>query len=59
VSLSTDYLNSNYDYQCSFIDAERTGAQWLAEWQSSKADTAVYHRIKAKNLVRWKVDSEA
>lgn len=43
-----------------FIDAERTGAQWLAEWQAEQSRYKLFtNRLKAKNLVRWKVDSEA
>lgn len=43
-----------------FIDAERTGEKWLAEWQSERSRYKLFtNRLKAKNMVLWKVGSEA
>ena len=39
-----------------FVDAERTGAQWLDEWKEEKSLYALFtNRLKAKNLSRWKI----
>ena len=39
-----------------FVDAERTGAQWLAEWKEEQSLYALFtNRLKAKNLSRWKI----
>ena len=39
-----------------FVDAERTGAQWLDEWKEEQSLYALFtNRLKAKNLSRWKV----
>ena len=39
-----------------FVDAERTGAQWLEEWKAEQSLYALFtNRLKAKNLSRWKI----
>ena len=39
-----------------FVDAERTGAQWLDEWKEEQSLYALFtNRLKAKNLSRWKI----
>tara|TARA_B110000902_G_scaffold217318_1_gene250507 strand:+ start:129 stop:518 length:390 start_codon:yes stop_codon:yes gene_type:complete len=39
-----------------FVDAERTGAQWLEEWKTEQSLYALFtNRLKAKNLSRWKI----
>ncbi len=39
-----------------FVDAERTGAQWLDEWKAEQSLYALFtNRLKAKNLSRWKI----
>ncbi len=39
-----------------FVDAERTGAQWLEEWKEEKSRYALFiNRLKAENMVRWNV----
>ena len=39
-----------------FVDAERTGAQWLEEWKEEQSLYALFtNRLKAKNLSRWKI----
>ena len=43
-----------------FIDAERTGDQWLAEWKEEQSKYKLFmNRMKMKNMVRWKSDTEA
>ena len=43
-----------------FIDAERDGELWLKEWKEERSKYRLFtNRLKAKNLVRWKPDSEA
>jgi len=43
-----------------FIDAERTGDQWLAEWKEEQSKYKLFmNRMKTKNIVRWKSDTEA
>ena len=43
-----------------FIDAERTGDQWLAEWKEEQSKYKLFmNRMKIKNIVRWKSDTEA
>ena len=43
-----------------FIDAERTGDQWLAEWKEEQSKYKLFmNRMKMKNVVRWKSDTEA
>jgi hypothetical protein len=43
-----------------FIDAERTGDQWLAEWKEEQSKYKLFmNRMKLKNVVRWKSDTEA
>ena len=43
-----------------FIDAERTGDQWLEEWKAEQSKYKLFtNRLKMKNMVRWKVDTEA
>lgn len=43
-----------------FIDAERDGEQWLVEWAEEQSKYRLFkNRLKAKNIVRWKYDSEA
>lgn len=43
-----------------FIDAERTGDQWLVEWKAEQSKYKLFtNRLKMKNMVRWKVDTEA
>lgn len=42
-----------------FVDAERTGAQWLEEWKDEKSRYAVFvNRLKAENMVRWNVSEK-
>lgn len=42
-----------------FIDAERTGDQWLAEWKEEQSKYKLFmNRMKMKNVVRWKSDTE-
>ena len=39
-----------------FVDAERTGAQWLEEWKEEQSLYSLFtNRLKAKNLSRWKI----
>ena len=39
-----------------FVDAERTGAQWLDEWKEEQSLYVLFtNRLKAKNLSRWKI----
>jgi hypothetical protein len=43
-----------------FIDAERTGDQWLEEWKAEQSKYKLFtNRLKMKNMVRWKADTEA
>ena len=43
-----------------FIDAERTGDQWLEEWKAEQSKYKLFtNRLKMKNMVRWKTDTEA
>jgi hypothetical protein len=43
-----------------FIDAERTGEQWLEEWKEEQSKYKLFlKRMKMKNLVRWNIDKEA
>jgi hypothetical protein len=43
-----------------FLDAERTGDQWLAEWKEEQSKYKLFmNRMKMKNMVRWKSDTEA
>ena len=43
-----------------FVDAERTGAQWLEEWKEEQSLYALFtNRLKAKNLSRWKIQKKA
>ena len=43
-----------------FIDAERDGEQWLAEWNAERSRYRVFtNRLKTNNLVRWNPNSEA
>ena len=43
-----------------FVDAERTGAQWLDEWKEEQSLYALFtNRLKAKNLSRWKIQKKA
>lgn len=43
-----------------FIDAERTGEQWLEEWNEEQSKYKLFvKRMKMKNLVRWDIDKEA
>jgi len=43
-----------------FIDAERDGHKWLAEWNEEKSKYKIFvNRLKRKNLVRWDMDNEA
>jgi len=43
-----------------FVDAERTGAQWLEEWKAEKSNYALFvSRLKPENLVRWNVIDKA
>ena len=43
-----------------FIDAERDGEKWLKEWEEERSKYRLFtNRLKAKNIVRWKPDSEA
>ena len=43
-----------------FIDAERDGEQWLVEWKEERSKYRLFrNRLKTKNMVRWKPDSEA
>ena len=43
-----------------FIDAERTGEQWLEEWKEEQSKYKLFlKRMKMKNLVRWDIDKEA
>jgi hypothetical protein len=43
-----------------FIDAERTGEHWLAEWKEEQSKYRLFmNRLKMKNVVRWKSETEA
>lgn len=43
-----------------FVDAERTGAQWLEEWKEEKSRYALFiNRLRAENMVRWNVAEKA
>jgi hypothetical protein len=43
-----------------FIDAERTGEQWLAEWEEEQSKYRLFmNRLKMKNVVLWRSDTEA
>ena len=43
-----------------FIDAERDGASWLAEWREDQSRIKIVtNRIRMKNMVRWDLDKEA
>lgn len=43
-----------------FIDAERDGEQWLAEWNEERSKYRLFrNRLKTNNLVRWNPSSEA
>ena len=43
-----------------FIDAERTGDQWLEEWKAEQSKYKLFtNRLRMKNMVRWKADTEA
>jgi hypothetical protein len=43
-----------------FVDAERTGAQWLEEWKEEQSLYALFtNRLKARNLSRWKIQKKA
>ncbi len=43
-----------------FIDAERTGEKWLEEWKEEQSKYKLFvNRLKMKNIVRWKSDTEA
>ena len=43
-----------------FLDAERTGDQWLSEWKEEQSKYKLFmNRMKLKNMVRWKSDTEA
>ena len=43
-----------------FIDAERDGEQWLAEWKEERSKYRLFgNRLKTNNLVRWDPGSEA
>mgnify|MGYP003634560233 CR=1 FL=1 len=43
-----------------FVDAERDGHKWLAEWNEEKSKYKIFvNRLKRKNLVRWDMDNEA
>jgi hypothetical protein len=43
-----------------FIDAKRTGAQWLAEWEEEQSKYRLFmNRLKMKNVVLWRSDTEA
>jgi hypothetical protein len=43
-----------------FIDAERDGEQWLAEWHAERSRYRLFtNRLKTNNLVRWNPNSEA
>jgi hypothetical protein len=43
-----------------FIDAERDGEQWLAEWNEERSRYRLFtNRLKTNNLVRWNPNSEA
>jgi len=39
-----------------FVDAERTGAQWLEEWKAEQSHYGLFmNRLKAQNLSRWNI----
>jgi hypothetical protein len=39
-----------------FVDAERTGAQWLEEWKSEQSRYGLFmNRMKTQNLSRWNI----
>ena len=43
-----------------FLDAERTGDQWLTEWKEEQSKYKLFmNRMKMKNIVPWKSDTEA
>jgi len=43
-----------------FVDAERTGEQWLEEWKEEQSKYKLFiNRLKMKNIVPWKSDTEA
>ena len=43
-----------------FIDAERSGEQWLEEWKSEQSRYKLFtNRLTMKNMVRWNRDTEA
>jgi hypothetical protein len=43
-----------------FVDAERTGARWLEEWQQERSRFGlVVNRLKTQNMVRWELNKEA
>jgi len=43
-----------------FVDAERTGEQWLEEWKEERSRYALLaNRLKAKNMVPWELNKEA
>ncbi len=43
-----------------FVDAERTGEQWLEEWKDEQSKYRLFmKRLKMKNLVPWDIDKES
>ena len=39
-----------------FVDAERTGAQWLEEWKEEQSRYGLFmNRMKTQNLSRWNI----
>ena len=43
-----------------FVDAERTGEDWLKEWTEEQSKYKLFtNRLKMKNIVRWNSDTEA
>ncbi|MDG0970362.1 MAG: hypothetical protein P8Q37_02810 [Porticoccaceae bacterium] len=43
-----------------FVDAERTGAKWLEEWQQEQSRFGlVVNRLKSQNMVPWELNKEA
>ena len=43
-----------------FVDAERDGHKWLAEWKKEQSRYKIFaNRLKTKNAVIWKPDIEA
>ena len=43
-----------------FVDAERTGARWLEEWQQERSRFGlVVNRLKTQNMVRWELNKES